>query len=250
MHRRPRRRQRARARLRPKRSKDSELGIRTAGWGPRSAGLFLYSQSHTARDERRAISSLNHPAQLHVVRRRLRTQNSSYGTFSNRTVPSNFGTATRWNGDVRTCAAIVSRLGRVSLYFTRSVPDSGCGLTISTPKPAVGRLPRKIPTTMFFVKSTSGILRSAACDFQSVANSAGARTVTCRGASRPLLGPLSTVFILVSVAAHSVSGCRATARTRSERTGPARDPSSELFPHSCSRRSCPQGHSTHVLLRS
>src|SRR5256712_10508008 len=170
MHRRPRRRQRARARLRPRRSKNSELGIRTAGWSQRSAGLFLYRQSHTARDEHRAISSLNHPAHLHVVRRRLRTQNSSYGTFSNRTVPSNFGTATRWNGEVRTCAAIVSRLGRGSLYLTRSVPDSGCALTISTPKPAVGRVPREIPTTMFFVETKSGILWSAACGFPSVAD--------------------------------------------------------------------------------
>src|SRR3989442_8124382 len=153
MHRRPRRRQRARARLRPRRSKNSELGIRTAGWSQRSAGLFLYRQSHTARDEHRAISSLNHPAQLHVVRRRLRAQNSSYGTFSNRTVPSNFGTATRWNGEVRTCAAIVSLLGRVSFYFNMSVPVSVCALTISTTTTAIFRSTPLIPPINLYVES-------------------------------------------------------------------------------------------------
>ncbi len=54
-------------------------------------------------------------------------------------------------------------------------------------------VPRKIPTTMSFVKSTAGIFSAGACSFQSAFHSAAVRTVTCLAVCCSLMSPFATV---------------------------------------------------------
>ena len=58
---------------------------------------------------------------------RRRSRSGFRARFSNFTSPSAFGSATSWNGDVITCAAIASAPGFVSRYCTTSAPACGRG---------------------------------------------------------------------------------------------------------------------------